>query len=94
MRSRLTLITRLLENRCCRFAAPRAAKHEFYGSEARYFYRGEGKPEPLTEKCAHAAMLLSWTWLFYQFINNGYTMLGEDVFPDSSTFTDSELGIE
>ncbi|TGZ67869.1 hypothetical protein CRM22_004556 [Opisthorchis felineus] len=59
-----------------------------------YFYRGEGKPEPLTEKCAHVAMVMSWTWLFYQFINNGYTMLGEDVFPDSSTFTDSELGIE
>ncbi|KAF5394707.1 hypothetical protein PHET_10524 [Paragonimus heterotremus] len=39
-------------------------------------------------------MLVFWTWFFYQMINEGHTLMGEDVFPDPSTFTDAELGIE
>ncbi|CAH8436481.1 unnamed protein product [Dicrocoelium dendriticum] len=66
----------------------------WYSSKPRLFYRDQGKPDEKLEGMARYFMLAFWTWMFYHIINNGRAIIGENVFPDPSTFTDAELGIE
>ncbi|KAA3675307.1 NADH dehydrogenase (ubiquinone) 1 beta subcomplex subunit 2 [Paragonimus westermani] len=69
-------------------------RNAFYSSKHTLFYRDQVKPDEKLDRLAQRTMLVFWTWFFYQMINEGYTLLGEDVFPDPSTFSDAELGIE
>ncbi|CAL8081713.1 unnamed protein product [Calicophoron daubneyi] len=71
-----------------------AKRNVFYSSKHIFLYRDQGKPDPRMNRMGHRTMLVVWTWLFYHIINNWKSLMGNDVFPDLSTYTNAELGVE